>query len=77
MTYVATCPMRASLWCGPRTGETTRRGRQCLQHLAGRGILTRGFWLRQAGFGECMDTEATSRHWLLVLQERRYLPPPA
>jgi nucleoside-diphosphate-sugar epimerase len=32
--------------------------------------------LRQAGFGECCDTEASFRHWLRVLVERKVLPPP-
>jgi nucleoside-diphosphate-sugar epimerase len=30
--------------------------------------------LRQAGFGDCVDTEDMFREWLTVLQERRLLP---
>ncbi|MDN4159820.1 SDR family oxidoreductase [Nocardioides abyssi] len=32
--------------------------------------------IRQAGFGGCIDTEETLRHWLDVLARRRVLPPP-
>jgi hypothetical protein len=33
--------------------------------------------LRQAGFGDCIDTEAMLRKWLGRLVERRQLPRPA
>ncbi len=31
--------------------------------------------LRQAGFGEAMDTEAMFRHWFAAFQEKKLLPP--
>lgn len=30
--------------------------------------------LRQAGFGACMDSHASLRHWIAVLRERRLIP---
>jgi hypothetical protein len=30
--------------------------------------------VRQAGFGDCYDTEESFRHWLRVLRERKVLP---
>jgi len=32
--------------------------------------------IRKAGFGDCLDTEASLAHWLHVAQEQRILPPP-
>ena len=32
--------------------------------------------IRQAGFGDCIDTEDMFREWLAILQERRLLPAP-
>jgi hypothetical protein len=39
-------------------------------------ILVSTIKLRQAGFGDCVDTEAMFRTWLDRLVERRLLPPP-
>ncbi len=33
--------------------------------------------LRQAGFGDCIDTERMFRDWIGILQRKRILPPPA
>jgi nucleoside-diphosphate-sugar epimerase len=38
-------------------------------------ILVSTIKLRQAGFGDCYDSEDTLRHWLGVLAERRLIPP--
>jgi nucleoside-diphosphate-sugar epimerase len=32
--------------------------------------------LREAGFGDCIDTERMFREWIAVLQAKRVLPPP-
>jgi hypothetical protein len=39
-------------------------------------ILVSTIKLRQAGFGDCIDTEAMFRKWLARLVERRILPRP-
>ena len=33
--------------------------------------------IRQAGFGDCIDTAESLAYWLRVAQDRRVLPPPA
>jgi hypothetical protein len=32
--------------------------------------------IRQAGFGDCIDTEDMFREWFAILQQRKLLPPP-
>jgi nucleoside-diphosphate-sugar epimerase len=40
-------------------------------------ILVSTIKLREAGFGECFDSEETLRHWIEVMVQRRLIPPPA
>jgi hypothetical protein len=42
---------------------------------SGGPVLNSTIALRQAGFGECMDTEDMFRKWCQRLQQKRVLPP--
>jgi hypothetical protein len=45
-------------------------------HAARGPVLVSTIKLRQAGFGECIDTEAMFAKWLGWLVERGVIPPP-
>lgn len=91
MSLAAEMPRRAGQWeairtrhglASPSLGAFAGLSFQFADSLLGYGDPTRAqpgivstIKLRQAGFGETMDTEAMLRKWFRLFQEKRLLPP--